>query len=74
MMNERFTKLATEAGFSTWILNPSKETMSDTPELLERFAKLIVNECITQIKKDENGLAYEAVARISDHFGVEICN
>ncbi|CAB4163829.1 hypothetical protein UFOVP1146_185 [uncultured Caudovirales phage] len=37
----------------------------------EKFAKLIVEECIKEAGKDENGPAYEAVARIARHFGVE---
>ena len=37
----------------------------------ERFAELIVRECIKQARKDENGLAYEAVGRIAEHFGLK---
>ena len=37
----------------------------------QRFAELIVQECIKEAGKDENGPAYEAVARIARHFGVE---
>ena len=35
------------------------------------FAELIVRECIKQARKDENGLAYEAVGRIAEHFGIK---
>jgi hypothetical protein len=38
---------------------------------LEKFAELIVRECIAQVRKDENGPAYEAAARIWEHFGGE---
>ena len=37
----------------------------------ERFAELIVQECIAQVRKDENGPAYEAAGRIAEHFGIE---
>lgn len=37
----------------------------------KKFAELIVEECIKEAGKDENGPAYEAVARIARHFGVE---
>jgi len=38
---------------------------------LEQFANLIVRECIAQVRKDENGPAYEAAGRIWEHFGNE---
>jgi len=38
---------------------------------LEKFAESIVRECIAQVRKDENGPAYEAAGRIAEHFGVE---
>jgi hypothetical protein len=81
-MNERIYKLAQEAGFSTWVLNPSKETMSDTPELLKKFAELIVKEC-AEVAQDfvtvENNKLVEHVHispwhlqdKIKEHFGVE---
>ena len=37
----------------------------------EKFAELIVRECIAQVRKDENGPAYEAAGRIAEHFGIE---
>ena len=70
-MNERIRELAEQAGFSTWVLSPSVETMSDTPELLNRFAELIVRECI-ELSKQE--LAFNAFERMlnkyKEHFGV----
>lgn len=56
IMNKRIRELAKEAGFSTWVLNPSKETMSDTPELLDKFAELIVKECMAMC--DETQAVY----------------
>jgi hypothetical protein len=75
-MNERIYKLAQEAGFSTWVLNPSKETLSDTPELLKKFAELMVRECMEQVwytREDGiNGNVSEVIKdRIKQHFGVE---
>lgn len=45
MNRNKIYELAQKAGFDTWVLNPSKETMSDTPELLNKFGELIVLEC-----------------------------
>jgi urease accessory protein UreF len=39
-------------------------------ELAEAQAE-IVRECIAQVRKDENGPAYEAAGRIAQHFGIE---
>ena len=39
-------------------------------ELAEAKAE-IVRECIAQVRKDENGPAYEAAGRIAEHFGIE---
>lgn len=69
-MNERIYKLAQEAGFSTWVLNPSKETMSDTPELLKKFAELIVRDVLDEVLQamDDGMDVYYTVA---DKFGVK---
>jgi len=72
-MNEQIKLLAEQAGFSTWVLNPSKETMSDTPELLEKFAELIVKDCC-QFNYDfleSYREASEVNSKIRTHFGVE---
>jgi hypothetical protein len=36
-----------------------------------KFSELIVKGCIAQVRKDENGPAYEAAGRIWEHFGFE---
>ena len=36
-----------------------------------KFAESIVRECVAQVRKDENGPAYEAAGRIAEHFGIE---
>ena len=79
-MNKRIEELAEQAGFSNWVIYPSKETMSDTPELLEKFAELIVRECAKVCddldiddwgdKSFDDGTYYCSRA-IKKHFGVE---
>jgi len=72
-MNERIKVLAEQAGgefFPGWWEGMSTSVKFYKEEDLQKFTALIVNECIAQIRKDENGVAYEAVARIIDHFGV----
>jgi len=77
-MNERIYELAKQAGFSSWVLNPSKETMSDTPELLDKFAELIVRECMNIVNPDDprDGDTIKCILslanmRLEKHFGVE---
>ncbi|NBP02428.1 MAG: hypothetical protein EBU90_20385 [Proteobacteria bacterium] len=45
--------------------------VSGVDDPLRRFAELIVRECIAQVRKDENGPAYEAAGRIWEYFGDE---
>ena len=72
-MNERIKKLAEQAGLEfdgEMVLEPEPIYYTSQKDL-EKFAELIVRECIKQARKDENGPAYEAVGRIAEHFGVE---
>ena len=69
-MNERIKELWTQAeqrqvddNGGVWV-----KTIFETRD---KFAELIVQECIAQARADENSPAYEAVARIARHFGVE---
>lgn len=72
-MNKRIEELAAEAGFSKdkyglyWDDDSNKEGVD-----LERFAKLIIQECM-QVSMDSVGLdaEYEAWYLIGQHFGVE---
>ena len=44
------------------------------PEVLEKFAELIVKECVEQVITGPNGPAHyavEAAIRLKKHFGVE---
>ena len=72
-MNERIIELAKQAGIAMWgdavFMYDVKDTLDAT--VVEKFSELIVRECIAQVRKDENGPAYEAVGRIAQHFGVE---
>jgi hypothetical protein len=73
-MNERIQELAEQAGMYVDLdSKPWPKCMSaeEAVAAYEKFAQLIVRECIKQARKDENGLAYEAVGRIAEHFGVE---
>ena len=63
-MNERIRELAVQSGMSKLV---------DSWEY-ERFAELIVEECIEQVITGPNGPAHyavEAALRLKKHFGVE---
>ena len=62
-MNEQIEKFIDDAG----LVAVSEMFESE----LEKFAQLIVRECIKQARKDENSPAYEAVGRIAEHFGIK---
>jgi hypothetical protein len=70
-MNELINKLADQAcndlGQSTkW------EFMNEIDkDIFERFAELIVQECMGRCSVNEHSPSYEARARIAEHFGVE---
>ena len=75
-MNDLIKQFAYQAGLAEILTEHASEygtgDFEDTPyPELDAFAELIVRECIKQARKDENGPAYEAVARIARHFGVE---
>ena len=72
-MNERIKELAEQAG-----IHPSNfESDADIKEPLEKFAELIVRECLTFVEPmpgsgDIDDLALEAAHNsIKEHFGVE---
>jgi hypothetical protein len=85
-MNEKIKQLALDAGIGFTLWDDSGREMIDnyTPEeYLEKFAELIVRECITNIAHDtanwsgdEGTMAYyqgvqDAVKSMRKHFGVE---
>ena len=79
-MNERIKQLAEQAGAETWSRAPMRAVtgLAFTDENLEKFAELIVRECV-QVCADRgahhDGLysawADDCSKRIGKHFGVE---
>jgi hypothetical protein len=69
MMNKQFKKVAEKVGFQ--FISVGTFTTGTLSTNLEKFSELIVRECIAQVRKDENGPAYEAAGRIAQHFGIE---
>ena len=74
-MNERIREIALQSAneiadlFSPGFFND--RMVNDVAKANKKFAELIVRECIAQVRKDENGPAYEAAGRIAEHFGIE---
>jgi hypothetical protein len=69
-MNERIETLAKAAGYD--MIN--KAAMRALGFDVEKFAELIVRECIEQVITGPNGPAHyavEAALRLKKHFGVE---
>ena len=86
-MNERIKELAKEAGYYLYDLTETHECKTvetdskDEWITLEKFAELIVKECIDIVAKEhDEGIdrhgdyqlaLYEAYREIKEHFGVE---
>ena len=79
-MNERIRELAEQAGAETWSRAPMRAVtgLAFTDEKLEKFAELIVRECILALWTEEcrtSDLAIldhnRNVKKIKEHFGVE---
>lgn len=76
-MNDELIKMAFDANLLSYQDYPPTNKgyfPSEYPvetEDLEKFAQLIVRECLRQIRKDENGSASDAIGRIAEYFGVE---
>lgn len=75
-MNEKIKELWEEATGSCWP-RPGKFTAGEYDYHLEKFAKLVVNECLTFVEPmpgsgDIDDLALESAHNgIKQHFGVE---
>jgi len=82
-MNERIRELAEQAGAETWSRAPMRAVtgLAFTDENLEKFAELIVRECIRQCESQNTvittgigteawGEISDAVEQIKEHFGV----
>jgi hypothetical protein len=75
-MNEKIKQLAEQAGlrFTQLMSNPMVPVVDGKETDLEKFAELIVRECIEQVITGPNGPAHyavEAAIRLKKHFGVE---
>ena len=75
-MNERIRQLAEQAGIIPGIMGLNRFTHFDP----EKFAELIVKECIKEITdqmfregidESNNPGYYKAINRVEEHFGVE---
>ena len=75
-MNERIKELVKQSGGEVWqrlendIVNPEAYITFDPPESLEKFAELIVRECVG-IADEYDGVGSTIVSRIKQHFGVD---
>ena len=83
-MNERIKELAEKSGirFTFLLSNPMIPAVNAEPENIEKFAKLIVRECIDKVgmcihPTDEREIqfgVYEAIDAetiLKEHFGIE---
>jgi hypothetical protein len=71
-MNERIRELAKQTGY-IWHASGEPQIYEFTPEKLEKFAKLIVSECMDVLDPGENQLIARFQARqwLAEHFGDE---
>jgi wyosine [tRNA(Phe)-imidazoG37] synthetase (radical SAM superfamily) len=78
-MNERIKQLAEQAGAETWSRAPMRAVtgLAFTDENLEKFAELIVQECIDiiapyTVRMSRPGEEYlHPILEIKQHFGVD---
>ena len=78
-MNERIDELAFQSGITQHSYSNPKHPDLDgflvSNEKLEKFAELIVNECIDRLTQDDfgsvKGVMRIAGAKLKEHFGVE---
>lgn len=71
-MNERIRELAKQTGY-IWHASGEPQIYEFTPEKLEKFAKLIVSECMDVLDPGQNQLIARFQARqwLAEHFGDE---
>ena len=72
-MNERIRELAKQTGY-IWHASGEPQIYEFTPEKLEKFAKLIVSECMDVLDPGENQVIARFQARqwLAEHFGDEL--
>ena len=67
MMNERIRELAKQAGFQSYIT-----THEEDVAMFEKFAELIVRECIVTLhRRGVEGFGIVEERMLKQHFGVE---
>ena len=66
-MNERIKELAEQTGFFNIFVEP--QIYEFTPEKMEKFAELIVNECADWINDNVGMIDEEARQDLLKHFG-----
>jgi len=69
-MNERIREFAIQSGSMEWGDSVIPATMN-----IEKFAELIVRECIEQVKdfyQEDRFDCFNAAERIKEHFGVDL--
>ena len=72
-MNEQIQELAEQAGIVFWEMSGDVDWRQANKETLEKFAKLIVQECALTIQDfvDHRFPASEYPTRLKKYFGVE---
>jgi hypothetical protein len=78
-MSKRIKELASLSGFQAGIWAPHNSLVVDCESELEKFAELIIKECITQVYPDElkkielreHKLLDFAINRVEKHFGIK---
>ncbi len=76
-MNKRFKELAQQAFYDEATSQPSNQMYTFSEYKMEKFAELIVRECLNMIENEavqyaEPVWAIELVNDIKEHFGVEL--
>jgi hypothetical protein len=76
-MNERIKELAEQTGY-IWHTSGEPQIYEFTPEKLEKFAELIVRECIEHLEGnvavpnlEHSRTKTKCIRSIKEHFGVE---
>jgi len=81
-MNERIRELAARAGFDWALKRSSLYSHDDDKQNLEKFAELIVRECVDRVTSKANGWGdmtgfaikesiLDCAKDLKEHFGVE---
>jgi hypothetical protein len=71
LYNEKFMELATNSGISTQWSYSRHMLSTATFQDLEKFAELIMKECLSQVKEVVIPITADAIeSKIKEHFGV----